>query len=68
METMDLTRWLQIVWDELTVQDKVKRDGLLRSADMLLREDSTPEATYLTKPETAPGLMARTRNYLSRSA
>jgi len=40
---MDLTQWLQMVWDALTEQDRLKRDRSLRSADMLVRETNTPQ-------------------------
>jgi len=44
MENIDLTKWLQMVWDALTEQDEGKRDRLLQSADLFLREDNTPQA------------------------
>jgi len=37
MKNLDLTKWLQTVRDALVEQDQVKRDGMLRAADRLLK-------------------------------
>jgi hypothetical protein len=37
MQTPDLTRWLEMVWDALSEPDGFKRDHLLRSADVFLQ-------------------------------
>jgi hypothetical protein len=37
MQNSDLTRWLEMVWDALSEQDALKRDDLLRAADVFLQ-------------------------------
>jgi hypothetical protein len=39
-QTIDLTKWLDLVWKALSEQDKVKRGQLLYAAETLLREDN----------------------------
>ena len=64
MKNLDLTKWLQMVWDALTEQDEGNRDRLLQSADIFRREDNTPQAGSCDWAESAS--YARTSNYLSR--
>jgi len=40
MQNLDLTRWLEMVWDALDEQDELKRDHLLNAADMFLQSDT----------------------------
>lgn len=37
MRNLDLTQWLEIVRDALAEEDEVKRNGLLRAAEMFLK-------------------------------
>lgn len=37
MQNSDLTRWLEMVWGALSEQDALKRDDLLRAADVFLQ-------------------------------
>jgi hypothetical protein len=37
MKNLDLTNWLQIVWDALAEQNEVKRNSMLRAADRFLK-------------------------------
>jgi hypothetical protein len=46
MQNLDLTKWLQMVWDALDEQDGLKRDHLLDAADIFLQSDTQePEST-----------------------
>jgi hypothetical protein len=36
MQNTDLTKWLQMVWNALAEQDEVRRNSMLRSAEMFL--------------------------------
>jgi len=61
MQNMDLTRWLEMVWDALDEQDELKRDHLLNAADMFLQSDtqeteSTPSSTARIQPRSSPPL------------
>lgn len=40
MQNLDLTKWLQMVWDALDEQDELKRDHLLNAADIFLQSDT----------------------------
>jgi hypothetical protein len=37
MQSSDLTRWLEMVWDALSEPDALRRDDLLRAADVFLQ-------------------------------
>ena len=37
MKNLDLTNWLQIVWDALAEQNEVKRNSMLRAAYSFLK-------------------------------
>jgi hypothetical protein len=38
MKNLQLTKWLQLIWDALAEQDQVKRNHMLKSADVFLKE------------------------------
>jgi hypothetical protein len=38
MKNLQLTKWLQLIWDALAEQDEVKRSHMLKSAAMFLNE------------------------------
>jgi hypothetical protein len=40
MQNLDLTKWLEMVWQALSEPDEVKRNRLLRAADMFLQKDN----------------------------
>ncbi len=40
MQNLDLTKWLEMVWDALDEQDELKRDYLLNAADIFLQSDT----------------------------
>ena len=40
MQNLDLTRWLEMVWDALDEQDELKRDHLMNAADIFLQSDT----------------------------
>jgi hypothetical protein len=40
MQNLDLTKWLDMVWQALNEPDEVKRNRLLRAADMFLQKDN----------------------------
>jgi hypothetical protein len=56
MKNLDLTDWLQIVWDALAEQDEAKRNGMLRAADRFLK-GSNPQAVLF--PRTRIGKLGR---------
>lgn len=43
MENLNLTNWLEMVWNALNEPDEVKRDQLLRAADVFLQEDDADD-------------------------
>lgn len=43
MENLNLTDWLEMVWNALNEPDEVKRDQLLRAADVFLQEDDAED-------------------------
>jgi len=43
VENPNLTDWLEMVWNALNEPDEVKRDQLLRAADVFLQEDGAWE-------------------------
>jgi len=56
MQNLDLTKWLEMVWDALDEQDELKRDHLLNAADNFLQSDThEPECTprFVNGEETA---------------
>jgi len=40
MQNLDLTRWLEMVWDALKAQDEVTRNHLLHAADLFLQDEN----------------------------
>lgn len=44
MQNLDLTKWLEMVWDALAEEDEKKRDSLLHTADMFLKQDNPDSA------------------------
>jgi hypothetical protein len=40
MQSPDLTKWLEMVWDALNEEDERKRDGLLHAAGAFLQSDN----------------------------
>lgn len=40
MQKLDLTKWLEMVWDALKQQDELRRNHLLRVADGFLQNGS----------------------------
>ena len=40
MQNLDLTKWLEMVWNALDEQDALKRDHLLDAADVFLQSDN----------------------------
>jgi hypothetical protein len=67
MQNLDLTKWLAMVWQALNEPDEVKRNRLLRAADMFLQKDN-PRRAGRKRRKTASrsprptGLSTRHRN------
>jgi hypothetical protein len=40
MQNLDLTKWLEMVWDALKAQDEVTRNHLLHAADLYLQDEN----------------------------
>jgi hypothetical protein len=40
MQNLDLTKWLEMVWDAPKAQDEVTRNHLLHAADMFLQDEN----------------------------
>jgi hypothetical protein len=38
MKNLELTKWLQLVWDALAEQDEVKRNDMLQNAAVFLKK------------------------------
>jgi hypothetical protein len=55
MQNLDLTKWLEMVWDALDEQDELKRDHLLNAADIFLQSDTqeTESTPFVDGQKTA---------------
>jgi hypothetical protein len=53
MQNPDLTRWLEMVWDALSEQDALKRDDLLRAADIFLQGGNKNVLRFVDDTEAA---------------
>jgi len=40
MQNLDLTKWLEMVWEALKPQDEVTRNHLLHAADLYLQDEN----------------------------